>query len=413
VASTRHLPGWLTSDIALLTGAGASVPLGLFTTRQFLDDFFDVDAPALTAGDASLHQYVDALRSIAAAENWDVEHLLDWLTQDDRAAERFSSNQIFLMQVVGGSITALGQFRRNTTAVLEALRSKVIEHYSTVNAMDAARLYAPLLQGFAEWFSDVPQIGVTLPFFTLNYDTAIEAAASVLRQPHTRFAGRPVNLVDGLVGDEPGSTDQQWSPRAFTEFEADPSKSNVVLVKLHGSVRWGRRRSGGEIVAVPTAAGRDPGDLETLVVYPTLGDKPLAEEPFHTGYRMFRAAVAKVRVLVCIGTSFRDEELVTEIRDGLVDNPDLRVVAVGPSQAHESLAALLRVPVARVAAFRSAFEFPSHGQYDAEGRDRYSPLMGGLRDLAREALEVAGSLGGARFGATYTLVDATWRSISA
>jgi hypothetical protein len=61
-----------------------------------------------------------------------------------------------------------------------AIRDKVIEHYSTVDADQAGELYRPLFREYRSWFRQVPDLGYTLPVFTLNYDIAVELAAHKL-----------------------------------------------------------------------------------------------------------------------------------------------------------------------------------------------------------------------------------------
>src|SRR5438132_712011 len=132
-------PAWLSGNVAVLTGAGASVPLGLFTTRRFLDDFFENDVALMTATDADLWAYVEALRNIASQAEWDVEHLLDFLSADEAGANRFMTHPLFLMRVLGGNALALSPFIAHTTRILEALRTKVVDHYGSVDSADAAR----------------------------------------------------------------------------------------------------------------------------------------------------------------------------------------------------------------------------------------------------------------------------------
>jgi hypothetical protein len=65
----------------------------------------------------------------------------------------------------------------------------------------------------------------TLPFFTLNYDTAIEEATSNLG----------IRRVDGII-ETPGAPEGRWTPATYTGYQPSGLEQSVVLVKLHGSV---------------------------------------------------------------------------------------------------------------------------------------------------------------------------------
>jgi hypothetical protein len=405
----------LASKVVFLTGAGASVPLGLPDTKRFLDDFFGVDTRELSAKSPALEDYLRQLFVEAIAGGWDVEKLLDILFGDRTAADRLMARPVFVQRALNGMQTAPGPFVADTDAILELLQDKLVEHYSgVVDPEQAAALYRPILQGFVEWFSDVPNVGHTLVIFTLNYDVAVETASRVLQDRNPDYPGLPVRLVDGLV-DDPGAVERRWNARAFHQYRAVRGRSNVVLVKLHGSVRWGRLTSQPGVVAeLPPGVGRDPGLYETLVLYPTAGPKPIEQEPFHTGYRLLESCLRKTRLLVAIGTSFRDAELCLLISDAMQDNPLLRLVAVGPHQNHSQVAAGLGANPGKVAGLRAEFAFPTQGKHDKPGYPTYNSLMGGIRDLARAAYEVQPRLGGPRFGATSVLgKDGFWREETA
>lgn len=401
------------AKIVFLTGAGASVALGLPDTKQFLDSFFIEEEPRLAAADADLLPYLEDLRVLAVNGLWDAEKLIDVLDGDRTAADRLMAQPHFVSRVLAGNPLLFGPFVAQTDTILQAVKDKVVEAYTEVDPFDAARLYRPILQSFPDWFAEIPELGTTLLFFTLNYDLAIEAAASLLQGPDPKnFPGRAVRLIDGLVHDEPGATGPRWSRRAFEEFQEDPGKANVVLVKLHGSVRWGQGAAD-EIVQLADGVGRDPGRFQTLILYPTEGPKPIAAEPFHTAYRLFRASLGHARLLVAIGTSFRDAELVQELCDAVEDNPGLHVVTVGPSQKHDALARRLGVPTRRVAALQAEFTFPAQGTYDPPGQATASSLMEALREFALTVYDVRHHPGSVAFGSTYLLnAKGRWQEVA-
>lgn len=361
----------------LLTGAGVSLPLGCGTTKEFVEHFLGAPAKRLVASKNPL--LVDVLNSLArlvSEERWDIERVLDLLERRATAVEFLSKQEDFLRLIKqrdGGQLRAYGAAMQT---VADAIYSEVIHHYSAIDATQAARLYRPLLLEFpAQWFRGTPEIGEikTIPFFTLNYDTAIESAASLIPE---------LRLIDGFQS-IPGATERRWRREAFETYEEDPNCVNVVLTKMHGSVRWGRRPGqlgtpSDEVIAELTVGvGRDPGDFQHAVLYPTLAPKPIDLEPFRTGYHCFRECLRGTRALLVIGTSLRDPEVAAAIRDGMDDHHDLHVIAVGPSVDHERVASALACDIGRVAALREPFTFPPEGHEN--------PFLGGLRTLIVEA----------------------------
>ena len=172
----------------------------------------------------------------------------------------------------------------------------------------------------------------TIPFFTLNYDTAVEEAASQLGIP----------CIDGIQ-QMPGSSYRRWTASAYTQYQPlAGAEVCVVLVKLHGSVRLLLRQTptGPTFVEVPTGLARNPAPDKHVVLYPSLLPKPITTEPFRTGYRILETCLnsSGTYCVVAIGCSFRDAELNTMLRDALEDNSHLRMVVVDPGLDHETVA---------------------------------------------------------------------------
>lgn len=373
------------AKVILLTGAGASVPLGLYTTSLFLNEFTTRWWP-LEAD----HELVKELRQAVNTQYGDIEDLLALLERQVTAADVLLADPRFVRDVLQNNRQRIGEYIHVATQLRDTIYDKVIEHYSHVDAHRAAALYDPLLGQFLKRFHDIPELGQTLPFFTLNYDVAVESAASMLE----------LQLVDGLEV-RPGSVERQWTPDAFTRYEEKPGKLNVVLVKLHGSVRWGYDRSNANsIVELSRGVGRDPGMYRHAVLYPARTPKAIDEEPFRTGFRCFRECLRSARVLVAIGTSFRDPEVNAALRDGMEENPDLHLIVVDPAGDHNKLSGQLKIDTGRLAVLRERFAPPPKpsGQM-SQGR---SPFMTCLGHLIRTACGVPRSPLPLRFGQTYT-----------
>jgi hypothetical protein len=394
------------AKVVVLTGAGASVPLGLFTTRQFLDDFKVNDRQRLIQ--QGLEVPLSWVLSEAAIKEFDIEDVLDLLERRRAAVRLLLADGRLVQNVQKERVEAAEEYVAETEKIDAAIRNKVVEHYSSVDPTLAAELYRPLLREFRAWFSRIPGLGYTLPLFTLNYDAAVEIAANRLTNAPIEQDGQqmPVRLVDGLLQSDEAA-ERRWSRQAFEAYAERPTELGVVLVKLHGSVRWGRdSRPGKEdlIVELATGVGRDPGRFHTAILYPTLAPKPVNDEPFRTGYRLLRACLRGTRFFVVIGCSLRDPELVAEIRDAMEENEGLHLVSVGPTVDHAGVCEALSLNSGRdrVAALKAEFAIPKP-QIESTFPGGLLPrewLMGCLRKLALEAYAVEGVSRGSFFGHT-------------
>lgn len=385
------LPAAITkAPVVFLTGAGASVPLGRFPTREFWEHIKQVFVATSTKDSDELRAFKTALMARFNATDVDIELVLSYLEQNAERAEQLASDGVFVERVLHKQRANLDQYAGWNRSVRDLIYDQVIEHYSAVNSEEAAVLYRPLFKDYKLWFQPVEGVGHTIPFFTLNYDTAVELAASALG----------VRVVDGLHH-HAGATENRWSRGAFENYSESRDATTVVLVKLHGSVRWGRiagdggnsTTGSGPIVELPHFVGRDPGRHRHAVLYPSLTPKPLQAEPFHTGYRIFRRCLDSARILIVIGCSLRDPEIRVAISDAMDDNRALHMLLFGPESDHAAESQLLRIDSARVAAVRGRFEA-------VEYRDGQSAFMGCIRGYAASACGDAEAKLSFRFGAT-------------
>jgi hypothetical protein len=396
------------AKVVVLTGAGASVPLGLFTTRQFLEDFRR-DVEMLPDLDAPLSWVM----SEAAENDSDIEIVLDRLERQRDAVRLLLADRRFVhfvQQDRQDREDKAQAYLAETDAIIKAIQDKVIDHYSSAEPELAAELYRPMLREFRAWFSRIPELGYTLPLFTLNYDSSVELAANRLADAPIEQDGQqlPVRLVDGLLQSNEGA-ERRWSPRAFESYSETSGELGLVLVKLHGSVRWGRDSRPGrshQIVEIPTGVGRDPGRFRTAILYPTLAPKPVNDEPFRTGYRLLRVCLRNTRFLAVIGCSLRDPELAAEIRDAMEENEGLHLVSVGPTVDQTEVCRALSLTPGhnRVAALKAEFAVPKP-QIESTLPGGILPrewLMGCLRTLALQAYAVEGVSPGSYFGQTQT-----------
>lgn len=348
------LPEVLTQGpLVILTGAGASVPLGLNTTAEFHQRFYDMQLRRIVDDDPEFFDFVTTRLGGAAAA--DIEVVLARLEANADWTNQLASDRQFVAKVLLGDVQRLSVFSGWNSRLANAIYDEVIDHYGNIDAAKATALYKGLLGVFQDQLME--SLGSrTLPFFTLNYDTAVEEACRSLG----------IRLVDGFV--EGSFTGRRWDAKAYTQYQEKPDQLNCALVKLHGSVRLGRRGDG-VLVELPTGLHSDPSPHRHAVLYPSLLPKALREEPFRTNYRLLRGCLGHAKLLVVIGCSMRDEELNSLIRECMDENDDLYVVAIAPDADVQSLSAAIGCSVNRVGTSRGRFEIEDAGSLKA-GRGR-------------------------------------------
>lgn len=368
------------------------MPLGLPATKEFLDCFRQDIAGNRVVPDEPpgfVKFMYERLNSVRAA---DIETVLGDLEDRSAWAERFMADETFIAGVLHGSNHELGIHKTMCDQLAEMIRDEVITVYGTIDVDKAADLYNGLLGHYQLFFHDVCGGRETVPFFTLNYDTAIEEA--------TRKLG--VRLVDGIVTD-PESLGRVWSRTAYSEYEVIRHEVTVVLVKLHGSVRLVERQVGGESVfmEVPPNLRRNPPPMFHVVLYPSLRPKPITTEPFRTGYRLLRECLSNPHTycLAAIGCSFWDVELNALLRDALDDNEHLHLIVVGPALRHDAIAERVGCEADRVVVIQTKFGPEPRNLIDA-GKGRVLPV---LRRWIGVAVDDLTSVG--RFGTTEVVPD--------
>lgn len=306
----------VSAPVVVLTGAGASVPLGKPSTIEFAQQ---VDGELARDHAEVWHWLMASCREVWGTETVDVEMILEQvravLDGTDTALRDYNLRP--LLQDVE---PVRDRYRRIESRICQV----VVDEYGEVDPAKAKALYEPMFS--ALW----AQAGLeTLPMFTLNYDVAIERAA-------TRLGLR---LVDGIR--RGGPLVSPWSEAEFRTYV--PSRGlTVVLFKLHGSTTWAWANDR-SLVEVPLGTGKDPGSLRHALLYPYLTQKDLEREPFKTGYAYLEACLAKARVLLIMGTSLRDRHLVQILREAVVTNRGLNVVLLDPSLDYDRLVEIVGV----------------------------------------------------------------------
>ncbi len=282
----------MSEKVSFLVGAGFSAPFGIPTMSPFYSDFVaeaQVRYPSLSS---SLSR---AIRK--AGDEPDLESLLSVLNAalgvESGLPEGLISDEIL------GWVSDAGTLRSH-------LLSYIVERCESFDRARAAEVCAPLLRGLD---------GSRAAIFSTNYDRVVEHACT--------SAG--IELSDGF---------ERGLGQAASPWRAN-FDGGLLFAKLHGSVTWYEDRSqkegylrldrGYALPGPDFHLSRDGTDLTPLMIIPTL-EKEVLKNPYSHLAHLFSARLSRTALLVVMGSSLRDDHLVTAIR---FHAPGLVVLVVG------------------------------------------------------------------------------------
>lgn len=306
---------------AILTGAGASKPLGLPTMKNLIEEGFR----------GSLEEHPKRVYDMAA--NWaarnshddavDFELLYTMVDElasmepDDPLSLPFAPHlereRGFVFQE-SNIIEDVSKTRKAANKLRESLRTAVHRRLSGVDAKQAAELYLPLLDDIYQLSAGSP----SLPFFTTNYDQALER---IWRYGHAEEYRRDIDLLTPFE-----TIEDHFGPQFHPEIldqKADGNRLLVKLHKLHGSLNWVEQN--GRTISAP----QEEYFQRNVVIYPLRKHEEF-EDPFRTLFERFRRALSQVDVLLVIGSSLRDKHLFDVIVENLEARSGLRLVIHDP-----------------------------------------------------------------------------------
>lgn len=322
------------TKLLLLTGAGASKPLGMPLMREFyklvrsksdkvqkqlLHDIFLVNIKETRETTPDLEALLSLLERYRG--------FYDILFGDDKFGypvddewkkwAPLEAKGLLISEGAGTRRTrdylAEAYYRKENLGRLDTLlRNLMFEAYGKdLDGHKLDELYSPLFKVIGRHFSQD-----FIPVFTTNYDMAIETYA---RQGNIQLE----------TGFESTHTGNLWKVSRFYQFQPIGDKQNIVLFKLHGSLTWHRKENTIISTSLPI---RDPPGYKSVVIYPTQTKEFPDEQPFRTMYDFLKGCFRVAKVAIVIGYSLRDPGIQRIMVDALDDNPNLFFILIcGPN----------------------------------------------------------------------------------
>ena len=274
-------------NVSLFLGAGASVPYGKPTTKDFKDALLQqVERGDILHAVLSLPLHEDIEAVFTAMED------LVTLAQSDGGKFYVEHNNQLKNEV--GSIYSGYNF----------LVSEVYEAYSWDHAYD--RLLQQTLGPLVEMLESLSK---TVNIFTTNYDRSVEQYCSI--------AGRPIYLVDGFVSSGVKYIWSGWPGDVFNDEDPQADALNVRLHKLHGSLTWRSNLATGEIVKNESEEMSRDKNYGNLLIYPSKSPKISDDEPYNSTFEAFSNTLGLSDVCIVVGFSFRDEDIKSKFAEFL------------------------------------------------------------------------------------------------
>ena len=302
---------------ALFLGAGASAFVSLPTTKKLLGLVRErvQKRASEQSRDKNCQRYI---MSVIKDDTYnDIEQLYDGMEQIINIAGNDNCRPVIgrIADQTGISydqiIEELEYLRRAVRdTLLESLRIDQAMHGSIKQVYDKVRTIMRS-DGMGKTRL-VPSSGTeAFRVFTTNYDLVMEE--------YGRMAG--FEIVNGF---KPAN----YLGRAWGNTWDHSAERLMYLTKLHGSVNWWRNADDD---ILETGGIQDRNADDDIMVAPTEGGKQYDEKPFRTLMERFKEEMGEVDVLLAIGFSYRDREIVSIIRDRL--DGGMHLISLSPTAA--------------------------------------------------------------------------------
>ena len=317
------------SPVLLLTGAGASRPLGMPTMLEFKSNF----ANNLCNKEAFLwNGIVDLTAKFFGidAKATDIEQVLTYIDHCEICYEEstFLWEKMYGMKYGTPTIEQVHEFRQDLWSLRSAVLDEICATYKDPERLKVVDCYDPL---FRMLNSVSGQVATNV--FTTNYDLTFEVLAKVKPDDF--------ELVDGFVTLPSG--EEVFKKQYVPAYNAEHS---IILWKLHGSTSWKGQIPNLELRKECPGNYIQAGGERTIIIYPTRNkdaSQNLHTNPFNQAYGGLASMFSQIQatqVLLVIGYRFGDTEIREVIEEGIATEGKATVVVVDPSATLEDVAGL-------------------------------------------------------------------------
>ncbi|MEE9129224.1 MAG: SIR2 family protein [Phycisphaerales bacterium] len=280
------------SDLLVLTGAGASVPVGIPAMQGMAAGF----RKSLSRSSALLRS-LDFLRDLGSKDDLEdlLQHANALIELPGQPLERFVQTCVAMRSEK--RISDYEKRRDERLQGIKELRSALLQWINEsclkFRRDDAVRIFSDIISVLAD---------KRIPLYTTNYDAVPDYVARLGQIP----------VFDNFQLDRLGR--YFWDP-GLASFAGN----GLQLVKMHGSIHWHASDDGVvERLSQPALLNQEGKPLQRLLIFPTRFKDIYAQHYFPL-YTSFTRALGKASALLIIGHSLRDEYLLAAVRERLTD----------------------------------------------------------------------------------------------
>lgn len=312
------------SPVVLLTGAGASRPLGMPTMVEFKNNFSD----NLLEKERILWDNIATLSAESYKTTSDALDIEQVLTYIDNCEVSYDAStclweRIYEAQHGTPTIEQIHDFRQELWSLRNGVLDKICATYRNPKPLKVVECYDPL---FRVLKSVSGQVATNV--FTTNYDLTFEVLAKTKPDDF--------ELVDGF--ETLPSGEEVFKKQHVPTLNGGHA---IVLWKLHGSTSWKGKLPNWDFVKAAPGKYIHPDGERTIIIYPTRNksaSQNLFASPFNQAYGRLSSLFSQIKavqVLLVIGYAFGDAEIGNMIGEGLASESRATVIVVDPTATQE------------------------------------------------------------------------------